>query len=65
MLYHGATPDEIAAWFGVGLAEVHAALAYYYAHKSELDEDIREQIRTAHELKEKGVGQRHDSLLSR
>lgn len=62
-LYHDRTPGEIAADYQVSLASVYAALAYYYEHKSELDADIREQIRLARELREKGVGSRDDSLL--
>ncbi|MBZ0320406.1 MAG: DUF433 domain-containing protein [Anaerolineae bacterium] len=55
-LFHRQTPDEIAAGLGVPLSHVHAALAYYYEHQAELDEDIRQQIATARELKEKRVG---------
>jgi uncharacterized protein (DUF433 family) len=65
MLFHDQTPSEIAAWFGVSLAQVHAALSYYYEHKSEIDEDIRQQIALARELKEKRVGSKGDSLLPR
>ena len=50
-LFHDQTPDEIAAGYAVSLASVHAALAYYYEHKSEIDEDIRHQIETARQLK--------------
>src|SRR5258706_6532797 len=62
MLFHHKNPGEIAEWFGVSLAQVHAALAHYYEHKSEIDEDIRKQIATAKEFKEKRIGNR-DSLL--
>lgn len=37
----GWTPDQICdAHPGLTLAEVHGALAYYYAHKDEIDEAI-------------------------
>lgn len=62
-IYHGQDADGIAGWFGLTLPQVYAALAYYYDHKTEMDEQIREQIRRAEELKEKRVGSR-DSLLS-
>lgn len=62
-LFHDRNPGEIAAGYGVTIAQVHAALAYYYLNKDEIDEDIRQQIMTARELKEKGVGSREDSLL--
>lgn len=55
------TPGEIAADYGVPLAGVHAALAYYYQNKTELDADIRAQIATARRLKEQHG---RDSLLS-
>ena len=58
MLFHNQNPSEIAASYAVSLAQVHAALAYYYEHKSDIDEDIRKQIALAREMKEKGVGLR-------
>ena len=40
--YMGWTPDQICdAHPGIGLAEVHAAISYYYAHKDEIDEAIQ------------------------
>jgi uncharacterized protein (DUF433 family) len=63
-IYHGQDPDEIAAWYDLSLPQVYAALAYYYDHKAEMDDQIREQIRRAQELKEKRVGNAH-SLLPR
>lgn len=37
----GLTPEEIVARHpGVGLADVHAALAYYYDHLEEIRRDI-------------------------
>lgn len=56
MLFHDQNPGEIAAWFDVPLASVHAALAYYYEHKTEIDADIREQIAKARELKAQNAG---------
>ncbi len=57
-LFHQRTPGEIASDYEISLAQVHAALAYYYQHKTDLDADIRQQIETARELKEKQVGSR-------
>lgn len=57
-IYHGEDADGIAAWYGLSLPQVYAALSYYYDHKSELDEQIRTQIRRAEELKDKRVGSR-------
>ena len=36
----GLSADEIASNYGVSLADVYAALAYYYDHRQEIDEAI-------------------------
>ncbi len=36
----GRPADEIAAEYGLGLADVFAALAYYFDHREEVDESI-------------------------
>ena len=36
----GRSPDEISADHGLSLADVHAALAYYFDHRAEIDEQI-------------------------
>lgn len=36
----GTSTDEIAAEYGVTLADVHAALAYYFDHRAEIDHSI-------------------------
>ncbi len=64
MRFGSRSPDQIAADYDVSLAKVHAALAYYYENKAEIDDDIREDIRIGREYKEKGVGSRRPSLLS-
>jgi uncharacterized protein (DUF433 family) len=63
-LYHGQDADGIADWYSLTLAQVYAALAYYYDHKAALDEQIREQIRRAETAKEQRIGSPR-SLLSR
>lgn len=55
-LYHQQDSDGIADWYGLSLAQVYGALAYYYAHKDEIDEQIRAQIRKAEQMKEQRVG---------
>jgi uncharacterized protein (DUF433 family) len=55
MIWHermGMGPDEIAATYpGIGLADVHAALAYYHDHRDEIraqmkaDEEFVEALR--------------------
>ena len=37
----GLGADEIATEYGLTLADVYAALAYYYDHRNEIDEAIR------------------------
>src|SRR5579859_1722040 len=64
MLFHQGDTSELASSFALSLAQVHAALAYYYQHKSEIDEEIRERRAKDAELREKRVGSRHPSLLS-
>ena len=63
-LFHGRTPDEVAVDYELALAQVYAALAYYYEHKEDLDANIRAQIVAARRLKEQGSGYQ-TSLLSR
>lgn len=63
-VFHDRAPDEIATDYDLSLAQVYAALAYYYEHKTELDETLRQQILKARELKEQQVGGRGTSLLS-
>ncbi len=38
----GKSIDEICADYDVGLAEVHAALAYYFDNREDVDRDIKE-----------------------
>ena len=39
----GRSADEICTEFDLTLAEVYAALAYYYDHRAEIDRSIEEQ----------------------
>jgi uncharacterized protein (DUF433 family) len=48
----GMSPDEIvSAHPTITLAQVHAALAYYFGHKEEIDADIEEGRRFVEALK--------------
>lgn len=62
-VFHGRTPGEIASDYELSLAEVHAALAYYYQHKIELDGDIRAQVDRAQLYKQQALGSQHALLL--
>ena len=55
-IYHAQDADGIADWYSLTLPQVYAALAYYYDHKADMDDQIRDLIRRAEELKEKRVG---------
>jgi len=47
----GMIPEEIVDNFGhLSLAQVHAALAYYYANKAEIDADLEAEEREAEAL---------------
>jgi uncharacterized protein (DUF433 family) len=39
----GKSADEIAAEYDLTLADVYAALAYYFDHRDEIDQSIREE----------------------
>jgi uncharacterized protein (DUF433 family) len=50
----GMTPDEIVTELPtITLAQVHAALAYYYEHQQQIGTDIEEGKRFVEELKAK------------
>ena len=43
----GEAPEEVVGDFGhLSLAQVHAALAYYYANKGEIDAELEAEERT-------------------
>ena len=48
----GLTPDEIVSQIpSVTLADVHAALAYYYDHREEIQDEIRVERERAEEFR--------------
>jgi uncharacterized protein (DUF433 family) len=60
----GMSPDEIVTSHPtISLAQVHAALAYYYEHKQEIDADIEEGKRFVEELKAKSPPSKLQKLL--
>jgi uncharacterized protein (DUF433 family) len=46
-LYRHLTADELAPNFNLSLAQVYAALAYYYQHKGEMDAVLRSESQQA------------------
>ena len=56
MIWHermGMSVDEIATDYELRLAEVYAALAYYFDHREEVDARIREGVKLIEELKQR------------
>ena len=50
--YLGWSPDQICdAHPEIGLPQVHAAISYYYDHKSEIDRQIQEDKEFAGQLR--------------
>jgi len=48
----GLSADEIASEHDLTLADVHAALAYYFDHRVEIDQSIEEGEAFAHALRQ-------------
>ena len=63
MHFGNRSPDQIASDYDISLAKVHAALAYYYENKGEIDDDIREDIRVGRELRKEGFGKPENSIF--
>ena len=50
-LAHGSSPEEMHFQYPhLSLAQIHAALAYYYDHQAELDSEIRTRWAEADDL---------------
>lgn len=47
----GMSADEIASEYNLTLVQVYAALAYYFAHREEIDRDIAEGLAFADDLR--------------
>lgn len=52
-IFDKQTPEELAAGFKLTLGQIHAALAYYYMHESEIDEEMRANAEDSEVLLEK------------
>jgi uncharacterized protein (DUF433 family) len=48
----GKSADEIASEYGLTLADVYAALAYYFDHRAEIDQAIAESAAFIEALRE-------------
>jgi len=45
--FGGHSAEELAVDFGLNMAQVYAALSYYYTHKGEIDAEIRSNTEEA------------------
>jgi uncharacterized protein (DUF433 family) len=61
----GLSADEIAAEYGLDLADIYAALAYYYDHQAELDEGMRSDENFINELRARTPSKLRDKLGGR
>ena len=54
-LSHGWSPEEIyfQHYGQLSLAQIHAALSYYYDHQAEFDAEIKQQLEEVDDLKAK------------
>ncbi len=46
-LFRGHSPEALAVNYKLSLGQVYAALAYYYQHKDEIDELLKQEARRA------------------
>ena len=61
----GKSADEIATEYDLTLADVYAALAYYFDHRAEMDESIREGEAFAEALREQTPSKLSRKLAAR
>jgi uncharacterized protein (DUF433 family) len=60
----GKTPDEIATEFPqLGLADIHAALAYYWDNREEIDRQMKDAESLVAAMKQKYPSQLRDKLV--
>lgn len=60
----GMNADEIAAEYDLTLANVFAALAYYFDHRQEMDEAIREDADFAESLRKRSESKLDRKLVT-
>jgi uncharacterized protein (DUF433 family) len=61
----GRSADEIATEYDLKLADVYAALTYYFDHRAEIDESIREGEAFAEALREQTPSKLSRKLAAR
>ena len=59
----GFSPDEIVEMYpGISLADVHAALAYYFDHRAEIEADFQREADAVAEMKTRYPSKLRDKL---
>ena len=58
----GWDADEIASEYDLELADIYAALAYYFAHREEIDQSIREGRAFVEEMRRKTPSKLEEKL---
>ena len=58
----GWSADEIASEYDLELADIYAALAYYFAHREEVDQSIREGKAFVEEMRRKTPSKLEEKL---
>lgn len=61
----GKSADEIATEYDLTLADIYAALAYYFDHRAEMDEAMREGEAFAEALRERTLSKLSRKLAAR
>jgi hypothetical protein len=61
----GMSPDDIASEYDLSLGDVHAALAYYYTHQSEIDADIRAEAALVEQMQQRYPSPLQEKLRAR
>ena len=56
----GKTPDEIASEYDITLADVYAALAYYFDHREVIDQSLEESREFVNSLRQQSSSKLHD-----
>ena len=58
----GKSADEIATEYELDLADIYAALAYYFDHRAQIDRSIEESKEWVKALRQSTPSQRDDKL---
>ena len=62
--FSGYTPEEIGQHYQLTLAQVHAALAYYFDHQAAIDQQIEADIALIRQAQEQGFGQQPPMIFA-